>query len=175
MSIDSFIRDPLGYSKTHIVQFSHGSADVSPQAAAMTCISTMNNWAGNWTAEEYALIPGQFTGFEFVEGLQAGTGARIRIGKGASKMHSVKCVPVNQDLGVRFLPWKPNCVTYMALDNNATRFFTGPLSGCCIYIGDDANGVPYVFHANRNNSGGGNNLAINTPHWTSPTVKPWCQ
>lgn len=160
MSIDTFVRNPLAYTKGHIVQFSHQAAATSAAAAGMNCTHTMNHWSGDWTAEEYQMIPGQYTAFEFQEGYNAQTGARSRIGKSSRDMHSIMCKTVNNDLGIRFLPWKANCVTYMALDANATRFFTGPLSGCCIYMGQNAGGTYYVFHSNRNNAGGVNNSAI---------------
>lgn len=61
----------------------------------------------------------------------------------------------NQDQGVRLLPWKDNKVTYCKLDNNAEWFFTGPLTGCHIYVGHigNDNDTPYVFHVNDNTTG----------------------
>lgn len=60
----------------------------------------------------------------------------------------------NKDQGVRFLPWQENKVTYCQLDNNAEWFFTGPLTGCHIYVGHigNDNDTPYVFHVNDNTS-----------------------
>lgn len=160
MSIAAFIQNPLSYTKGHIVQFSHQAAATSAAASGMACVNTMNNWSGDWTAEEYQMIAGQFTSLEFQEGYDQNTGNRSRIGKKSTNMHSVMCQTVAADLGIRFLPWKANCVTYMSLDANATRFFTGPLSGCCIYMGQDNAGTQFVFHSNRNNSGGVDNSAI---------------
>lgn len=160
MSIASFVADPLSYTKGHIVQFSHQAAKLSPAATGMRVQATMNNWGGDWDAEEYCQMPNRYTGFEFEEGFSAQTDTRNRIGNGCGHMHSVIGRVVNADLGIRYLPWKENCVTYMALDANARTFFTGPLSGCCIYMGQAVDGTWYAFHANRNNSGGSNNSAI---------------
>lgn len=58
------------------------------------------------------------------------------------------------DEGIRFLPYKDNGVTYCQLDENANWFFTGPLSGCHIYVGyiNNENDTPFVFHVNDNNT-----------------------
>jgi len=152
MSIRDFIANPESYSKGHVVQFSHLAADVSPAASGMQIAATMNNWGGNWTAEHYTMIAGQFTDFTFYGDTNPVTGDHIRIGKTKRDMHSVCCRTVGVDQGIRFLPWKANTVTYMDLDAAATTFFTGPLSGCSIFVGRTAGGQWTVFHANRNNT-----------------------
>lgn len=159
MSVQNFIADPLAYTKGHVVQFSHNGAHVSPAASGMQVQATMNHWGGNWTAEEYGMTPGQFTNFTFFGDTDAATGAHVRIGKGASAMHTLCCHTVGADLGIRFLPWNPNTVTYMTLDAGAQTFFTGPLSGCSIFVGQ-AGGQWTIFHANRNNAGGVGNSAM---------------
>lgn len=159
MSIASFIRNPLGYTKGHVVQFSHGA--LPPAQAGMQITATMNNWGGNWTAEEYQMIPGQFTNFRFQEaGINLdGTSANQRIGTGSKAIHTVIPISDTTDRGVRYLPWKPNAVTYMTLDAGARTFFTGPLSGCSIFIGKQGN-TYWAFHANRNASGTADNAAV---------------
>ncbi len=152
MSIRTFIANPESYSKAHVVQFSHQAGDVSPAASGMQVSATLNNWGGNWTAEYYTMIPGQYTDFTFFRDTDPVTGNHIRIGKGKRDMHSVCCHTVAVDQGIRFLPWKANTVTYMDLDPAATTFFTGPLSGCSIFIGQTAGGQWSIFHANRNNT-----------------------
>jgi len=158
MSIDSFVADPAGYSKAHIVQFQH---QAFPPVQAGMQVTTANNWGGNWTAEQYDMIPGQFTKFRFREsGLQyfkQGKAVTMpdRIGKGSTALHMVEVDHGGIDLGIRFLPWKANTVTYMTLDNAATTFFTGPINGCSIYLGG-AGGTWWAFHANRNNIGAHN-------------------
>lgn len=152
LSVRDFIANPESYSKGHVVQFSHQASDVSPAASGMQVAATMNNWGGTWTAEEYTMIPGQFTDFTFFRDTDQITGAHVRIGKGKRDMHSVCCHTVVADQGIRFLPWKADTVTYMTLDAGATTFFTGPLSGCSIFMAKSGAGQWTVFHANRNNS-----------------------
>ena len=158
MSVADFIADPHKYSKSHVVQFQHLA--FQPAQAGMQVLATLNNWAGAWTAEHHGMIANEFTSFSFQESTQAGRdkhGQRFtkdnqRIGKGAGNMHTVNVGHGAQDLGIRYLPWKANAVTYMTLDNAAKTFFTGPLSGCSIFVGRV--GTTYsVFHANRNSTG----------------------
>lgn len=159
MSINTFVADPAGYSKGHIVQFQHQA--FPPAQAGMQIVNTMNNWGGNWTGEEFQMIPGQFTQFTFREsGLQyfhKGQAVTMpdRVGKGNSAMHTVQVSQGPVDRGIRFLPWQANAVTYMALDPAATTFFTGPINGCSVYLGQQW-GTWWAFHANRNNAGAHN-------------------
>lgn len=156
MSIDRFVADPYSYTRGHVVQFSHGA--FPPSQAGMQVIATMNHWGGNWTAEQHQMIPGQFTRFRFLEAglLVTGASANQRIGKGSAAWHSVHVEHGAVDLGIRFLPWKADTVTYMVLDPAATTFFTGPLSGCSIFVGRVGLGPYWVFHANRNSTGAPN-------------------
>jgi hypothetical protein len=160
MSIDTFVADPAGYSKGHVIQFQHQA--FPPAQAGMTVAATMNHWAGNWTAEAYQMIPGQFTKFRFHEsGLQyfhKGQAITMpdRIGTGSKALHTVEVDSGNIDLGIRYLPWKADTVTFMAFDGAATTFFTGPINGCSIYLCQQPNGTWWAFHANRNNAGGHN-------------------
>ncbi|MGH7102929.1 MAG: hypothetical protein ACREFJ_11085 [Acetobacteraceae bacterium] len=139
MSIDTFVADPAGYSRGHVIQFQHQG--FPPAQAGMQVGAVMNNWGGNWSAEEYTMVAGEFTRFRFHEsGLQYFQGGQAitmpnRIGSGSKNMHTVEVDHGNIDLGIRYLPWKTNTVTYMALDANATTFFTGPINGCSIYLG----------------------------------------
>jgi hypothetical protein len=156
MSIDRFVADPCSYTRGHVVQFSHGA--LPPAQAGMQAVATMNHWAGHWTAEEYRMVPGEFTKFRFVEAgiTVTGDSANVRIGKGAAAWHTVYVGKGTIDLGIRYLPWKADTVTFMQLDAGARTFFTGPLSGCSIYIGRAGNGTYWVFHANRNSTGASN-------------------
>ncbi|MDH6083611.1 hypothetical protein [Umezakia ovalisporum] len=56
----------------------------------------------------------------------------------------------NGDTGIRILPWEEDKITYCSLDNEAKWFFTGPLTGCHIYVGYDNDNTPFIFHANAN-------------------------
>lgn len=161
MSIQDFINNPLAYTKGHVVQFSHQAGDVSPAASGMQVTQVINNWGGNWTAEEYQQIPGQFTDFTFFGDTNTLTGEHVRIGKGSRAMHSICCRVTNVEKHIRFLPWKANTVTFMQIDGAGETFFTGPLSGCSIFIGLDAGNNYWGFHANRNNAGA-HNAAIKT-------------
>jgi hypothetical protein len=160
VSIADFVRDPLVYSRSHVVQFSHGA--FPPAQAAMQLAATTNNWGGAWHAEEYQQMPGQYTHFTFMEAgvLFDGSTANLRVGTGDTANHSIKPVSGANDLGIRYLPWKADACTYMSLDPAARTFFTGPLSGCSIFLGTDTHGTWWAFHANRNNQPGHDNAAL---------------
>jgi len=161
MSVADFVANPHKYSKGHIVQFTHSA--FQPAQAGMQVVATMNNWAGAWTAEHYGMIGGQYTSFSFQEAQKNTRDANgllvtltnQRIGKTAANMHTVNVGQGALDLGIRYLPWKANAVTYMSIDNAAKTFFTGPLSGCSIFIGT-IGATYWVFHANRNSTGAPN-------------------
>jgi hypothetical protein len=165
MSVQTFINDPQGYTKGHVVQFSHQAAATSPAACGMQVLRTFDNWGGAWTAEEYGPIANQFTNFKFEGDFK--NGAHVQIGTGSKAMHTIECLTTGVDQGIRFLPWKANTVTFMQLGAGARTFFTGPLSGCSIFIGRSAAGAIWAFHANRNNNGAHNagvktSMLINT-------------
>lgn len=73
-------------------------------------------------------------------------------GAGLSGLNQLTMASAPGDNGVRYLPWEMDRVTYMQLDANATWFFTGPLQGCHILIGQDGGGSYWAFHANANAS-----------------------
>jgi hypothetical protein len=159
MSIQGFIDNPLAYTKGHVVTFSGALVDVGPPAVGMQIANTYDNWAGAWKAEYYTPVPGQFTDFRFGEATSKADGSTgHKIGTGSGKMHTVIGKTVAADKGIRYLPWKADHMTFMEIDAAATRFFTGPLSGCAIYIGRAAGpGNYWAFHANRNAIGAVNN------------------
>src|ERR1043165_1873447 len=160
MSIDNFVADPESYCKVHRVQFQHQA--FPPAQAGMQVTGGFNNWGGNWTAVEYAMLPGAFTKFRFLEsGQQHWVNGQFvtepsRIGKGSSALHTVLVEHDANDRGIRFLPWLANGVTYMTLDPAARTFFTGPINGCSVYLGQDPGGTWWAFHSNRNNIGAHN-------------------
>lgn len=83
----------------------------------------------------------------------AGTAATIMITRNPGR-----------DMGIRYLPWQPDYCTYTRMDNAATIAFTGPLTGCNIYVAGPRDS-PVLFHTNSNtNAGnaGANNLAKRT-------------
>lgn len=167
MSIADFVRNPLAYSKGHYVQFYGGlgsaaAGGTGPDACGLQLQATYDNWSGAWKAKYFVPKPATYTEFRFVESMsKADMSWGHQVGK--NNLHSVTCFPGAADLGIRFLPWEPNCVTCMEIDANARTFFTGPLQGCAIYLGQaNGNGNFWAFHANRNNSGTVDNNAIKT-------------
>ena len=158
MSIASFVDNPLGYSKAHVVTFSGALVDVGPPAVGMQVATAYDNWAGAWKAEYYTRVAGSFTDLRFLESTSKADGSTgHRIGKGAKSMHTIAGLTTAADKGIRYLPWKADHMTFMEIDAAATRFFTGPLSGCAIYIGRVTGGNYWAFHANRNGAGAVNN------------------
>lgn len=57
------------------------------------------------------------------------------------------------DTHIRYLPWEPNVCTYMIMDAQASMAFTGPLTGCNIYVAGPRN-APVLFHTNSNLNAG---------------------
>jgi hypothetical protein len=154
VSIADFIENPKAYCESHTVQFTHAAF---PPAQAGMQVGLAVNHVG-WGIEEYTMVPGYFTYFEFVEARQQmldGTVNFNRIGTGTGHYHTVKPIRTPIDAGIRYLPWKADTVTWMRLDPAATTFFTGPLSGCSIFIGRQG-GTYWAFHSNRNNLGAHN-------------------
>jgi len=54
-----------------------------------------------------------------------------------------------KDMGVRYLPWEPNYCVYTRMDADAGIVFTGPLTGCNIYVAGPRD-APMLFHTNSN-------------------------
>jgi hypothetical protein len=167
MSVQDFIADPKKYTNAHKMQFTHVAALTTPFASGMEETNRAHHAdaTGNWDSIEYGPEAGVYTDLGFdgdtLQGYVEANGAavapvHVRIGKG--NMHFIHCKRTNVDRGIRFLPWSPNCVTYMELDAAATTFYTGPLSGCLISIARGPGNARWAFHANRNAAGANNVL-----------------
>jgi hypothetical protein len=161
MSAQDLVKDPLKYCKAHTIQFSHQAGDVNGAASGMQELDRVMRQG--WSSVYFGMTPGKFTDFGFFGDTkyndQTGAYDHVRIGK--SNIHSIVCKTSATDKGVRFLPWEPNAVTSMSLDANARSFFTGPLSGCSIFVVEDIpTGVLWCFHANRNNDTGAGNTGM---------------
>jgi hypothetical protein len=78
----------------------------------------------------------------------------FEIKKGGDTSLGVKKIEIGAagvaDTGLRVLPWKQDCLTYMKLDDSARFFLTGPIEGCYIYVARSPIGAVYVFHVNAN-------------------------
>lgn len=161
MSVKDFAKHPYKYCKAHIVTFYGGTRPDSvtggtgPDATGMEAVAKYS-WSG-WDAVHYAMKPGKFVELRFQQTYDKSAGAwgEKRIGSSSNNMHTATCFETATDQGIRFLPWIENHVTFMKIDANARTFFTGPLSGCAIYFGQDTGGNWWAFHANRNNSTNG--------------------
>lgn len=53
------------------------------------------------------------------------------------------------ETGVRYLPWEPDVCVYTRMDAAAGIVFTGPLTGCNIYVAGPRTD-PVLFHTNSN-------------------------
>jgi hypothetical protein len=72
---------------------------------------------------------------------------------GARELRIVSAVA---DVGVRYLPYQADKLTYMRLDGAAQWVLTGPIEGCFVYVVTHG-GNTYLFHVNANAVGGGGN------------------
>lgn len=162
MSVQDFIRNPFSYSRAHKIKFSDQGAATNPHNSAMR-VERRSQEQG-WEAIRYEQDPGHYTDLGFAgdtvqpDVVNNIAGWHVRIGK--ANLHQVECRRGTIEKGVRFLPWGANAVTYMSIDGAGRTFFTGPLSGCSIYIGDGSDGSLWAFHANRNAVEGTQNIAI---------------
>ena len=77
------------------------------------------------------------------------TVAKAVLGISGRIYRSFSPIDSNTDLGVRYLPFIANTVTYMRLDGNASFFLTGPLTGCTIAVAKHS-GTLWAFHSNDN-------------------------
>jgi hypothetical protein len=68
----------------------------------------------------------------------------------------LRIVNAAADVGVRYLPYQADKLTYMRLDAGARWVFTGPIEGCFVYTVTHG-GDTYLFHVNANAIGGGGN------------------
>lgn len=148
MSVKDFISDPASYSRSHMVTFGNISAD----AAGLRPRNEVRQQG--WTSIMYEAQPAHFTNFAFYGDTKVPDrvnnipGGHVRLGKAA--LHTVVAVPSHLDKGICYLPWRENGVSYIRIGGAAKTFFTGPLSGCSIYIGEGTDGSLWGFHANRN-------------------------
>jgi hypothetical protein len=71
------------------------------------------------------------------------------------------------DMGVRYLPWEPNQCVYTRMDAAAGIVFTGPLTGCNIYVAGPRDS-PMLFHTNSNTNA--NNAALNNTAKRTATI-----
>jgi hypothetical protein len=62
------------------------------------------------------------------------------------------------ETGVRYLPWQPDYCVYTRMDPAAGIVFTGPLTGCNIYVAGPRTD-PVLFHTNSNTNA--DNAALN--------------
>lgn len=53
---------------------------------------------------------------------------------------------------IAFLPWRESAGSCTQLDGGTEMFFTGPLSGCHVYVAVSPGQSPWVFHLNANDS-----------------------
>jgi len=154
MSFTAFMANPKAYLRTHRV-FVHstpaGENSVTAGAAVVNAAGgnsmQFTLHAGNHSRMDIGANQGT-AGFNII----ARAARRVGIGSWARRDYTLVANP--GDLGFRYLPYRPNHVTYMSLDAAATFCLTGPLTGCTIAAARDAAGTVWFLHANRNNIGG---------------------
>ncbi|TCH97541.1 hypothetical protein EJV46_15555 [Roseococcus sp. SYP-B2431] len=148
MSVQDFINDPESYSKSHKVKF----GNIGPEIAGLRLRNRVK-YQG-WSSYQYERCPPYYTNFAFdgdtvfddvVNNIQ---GWHVQLGRQA--WHTVTAIPGWQDKGICYLPWEEDAVTCIQIPSSAKTFFTGPLTGCSVHIGDGSDGSLWAFHANRN-------------------------
>jgi len=83
---------------------------------------------------------------------KAGSFADIELWSGATLCagaYEIRIVAAGADVGVRYLPYQADKLTYMELDAAARWIFTGPIEGCFVYVVTHS-GSTYLFHVNAN-------------------------
>lgn len=88
--------------------------------------------------------------------LEFPVGTRFRIEDVPIRGDAATIQLVRQEKGfetkIRYLPWQPDRCVYTRLDDAAEIIFTGPLTGCNIYVCGPRTD-PVLFHTNSNASG----------------------
>lgn len=158
MSASDFIKNPYKYSSNHIICFDTRERATRPSEAGMEEFKrkVKRDNHGQWNSVHFKPSQNVYTDLGFAGDTLNNQHKRI----GKKEIHMIQCRPGNADKGIRFLPWSQDSVTFMQLDKNATTFFTGPLSGCSIYLGYDTSRNVWAFHANRNAVQGQDNSEI---------------
>jgi hypothetical protein len=83
---------------------------------------------------------------------KAASYADIEVWSGAALCagaHEIRIVASGSDVGVRYLPYQADKLSYMKLDAAARWVFTGPIEGCFVYVVTHG-GNTYLFHVNAN-------------------------
>ncbi len=77
----------------------------------------------------------------------------LRVDPTIAAAHRITAVPRGATgKKVAFLPWRESAGSCTQLDGSTEMFFTGPLSGCHVYVAVSPGQAPWVFHLNANDS-----------------------
>ncbi|MBC8443095.1 hypothetical protein H8D79_00060 [PVC group bacterium] len=154
MSFAAFMKNPLAYVKTHRVFVANSDlaeGSVTPQAPVGILGGGMSVEFVVHAAHPISMMITGNTQKQRAKNIFERAARRIGVGSWARRDYGV-CTSTG-DVGFRYLPYRPNSVTYMALDGNARFCLTGPLTGCTVGAGSDGAGNVWFFHSNRNDLG----------------------
>jgi hypothetical protein len=153
MSFAAFMKHPRAYVKTHRVFVSNSDlaeGSVTPQATV--------GILGGGGSMEFVVNAAHPISMKIgphstqkAKNIFERAARRMGVGSWARRDYAV-CTSAG-DVGFRYLPYRPNHVTFMELDANARFCLTGPLTGCTIGAGRSGNGGLWFFHSNRNDLG----------------------
>jgi hypothetical protein len=156
MTFQAFLNDPKGYLSTHELY-------VANSPAALTCLThdAAHALPGGLQRMRWRQRPaGPFPTFTSAAHLNAKTvGEKIsdtarHLPFRARKVMQYTLASTVNDLGLRYLPFNENHVTYMRIHGAANFVVTGPLTGCTIAAVPGAAGEWWFIHSNENAGAG---------------------
>ncbi|MHC5002025.1 MAG: hypothetical protein ACYTJ0_02780 [Planctomycetota bacterium] len=151
MGFTTFVANPKSYLKTHDVIIQQNPAVLTPLTATPDAAIPTGG-----TARRYDHNAGQYV--SMIHSYSHAVAADVAREKTAPSIvgralhvlpradRTFAPVASNADVGVRFLPYNPGCVTYMPIDAAATFAITGPLTGCTVAAGKTG-GTVWFFHS----------------------------
>lgn len=155
MTFQSFMHDPKSYLSTHEMYIAN-----SPAALACMTADAAQPLPGGLTRQRWRQRPaGPFPTFATAAVAPKTTGDKV-----VDTLRHLPLVPrktlqyslgnTHGDLGLRYLPFNPNHVTYMNIFGGVQFVMTGPLTGCTIAAVPSAAGNFWFIHSNQNAGAG---------------------
>lgn len=156
MTFQAFLNNPKGYLSTHEMYIANSPAVLacmrSDTAHALPGGLTRQRWRQRPAGPFPTFVPGAAPAGPKPLGTVLHDTARHLPFVGRKLLQYGLGNTVG-DLGLRYLPFNPNHVTYMRIHGAANFVMTGPLTGCTIAAVPGAAGEIWFIHANRNGGG----------------------
>jgi hypothetical protein len=156
MTFQAFLHDPKSYLSTHEMYIAN-----SPAALACMTSDVAHALPGGLTRQRWHQRPaGPFPTFSSIlHANPKSAGDKVvdtlrHLPFAPRKTIQYSLGNTHADLGLRYLPFNENHVTYMYIHGGAQFVMTGPLTGCTIAAVADPRGGLWFIHSNQNAGAG---------------------